>query len=112
MDSTWSGTSILSYRDSEQKKALKGKKKFVIRSDADRLKIISLLNRIKARQPVFSSHGVDLYHFTVNIDGRKYIDKYGQDSLLDDMLKSLLPYAEVEENGQCDFLYLFKQGLR
>jgi hypothetical protein len=60
---------------------------------------------------VVSTRGYDLYNFSLVVDDKKFIDKYGQDTLLDNVLRVLLPYVQIEESGQCDYFNLLRQAL-
>jgi len=111
LDSTWSGTSILAFRNAEGKKTLKEKKNFYVNTNEDKQKVLRLLVKIESRPPVFSGRGFDEYHFILNIDGKRYVDKYGEDTLISEMLTDLLPYVQMEDSGQCDYFQLLRQTL-
>ena len=104
-----SGTALGGYIDTAgQNKIIKSKKDFIIRHDSDIIKISDLIDQMRLRPLVLSARGYDLYHFVFTIDGKKLVDKYGQDSSLDNVLRILAPYVRNEKSGQCDFFNLFK----
>lgn len=111
MDSAGMGTTILGFRDASHNKTIKKQKQFFIHSAADKMRIQDLISRIEARSSVVSTRGYDLYNFTLVINDKQFINKYGQDSLLDNVLKILLPYVQSEDSGQCDYFNLLKQTL-
>lgn len=80
-----------------------------IESFSDKERLFRLLDSIKLRPSFDSTTANDAYHFTINIDGRKVLDRYSQDTLLDQVLIVLLPYVASSENNQCDFFNQFKK---
>ena len=107
IDSTGLGTTILK---GDSAKDIWKKKNFFIGSEQDSLKIVGLINRVERSPSVTSSAGLDLYHFSVFVDNKMYIYTYKQDSLVMDILHTLLPYAHLGySGGQCDFFDLLKK---
>ena len=114
LDHTGSGISIFGYRDRQTGKTdIKIKKAFLIQSDSLKIKVDSLVDSICNRKPVSSTRGLDLYQFIVEIDGQKYVDKYGVDSLVNNILIILLPYVQSDPKvEQCDYFYFLKKIAR
>jgi hypothetical protein len=112
LDKTGSGISIFGYRDKQTGKAnIESRKAFLIQIDSIKLKVNDAVNRIRNRRLVYSTSGLDLYQFVVEIDGNKYVDKYGEDSLVNNFLVLLLPYAHIDPKiEQCDYFYYLKQN--
>jgi len=111
MDQTGSGISIFGYRDRQTGKTdIKIRKPFRIHTDSVKLKVDWLVDSIHNRKPVYSTRGLDLYQFVVEIDGQKYVDKYGVDSLVNRFLILLLPYVQIDPKAeQCDYFYYLNQ---
>lgn len=109
---TWAGTASIGYGDTLEKRTIKGKTDFIIKPDSVKTNISNIINQIKMKIPVHSTYGYDLYHFSLTIDGKKFIDKYGADSLLDKLLFILMPNVQIEHSGQCDYFYLLQQALK
>jgi hypothetical protein len=108
LDGHGNGRSILSFRDSDEKTTMKRNKDFVLSSADVNQKILSLVSRIKSRSAVSTSRRYDDYHFVFKIDNKTYIDKFGHDTVLDVLIKTLKTFALLEDSGQCDYLNLVK----
>lgn len=110
MNNSGNGISVVGYRSLGQNEKVRNKKTFNIIAHSDQENVSNTINKIIKRGPVSSSFGFDLIHFYLMIDGKKSIDVYGGDSLLDDLLVTLAPYARVEQKEQCDFFQLFHKS--
>jgi len=108
---TGSGISIFGYRDRQTgKTSIESRKTFLIQIDSIKLKVDDVINSIRNSKPVYSTRGLDLYQFIVEVDGNKYIDKYGEDSLVNNFLVLLLPYVQIDSKTEkCNYLFHLKQ---
>jgi hypothetical protein len=109
MNDSGTGISIVGNRSIGQKEKIRNQKPFDIVAVDDRENISNIIEKITKRAPVSSSVGLDLYHYCLLIDGKKFVDVYGGDTLLDKLLVTLAPFARVEQTGQCDFFQLFQK---
>ena len=114
LDSSGHGTNIYGISHLGETDTIKTQKDIYIEPDSDKKEINELVYDLKSRLPLqlSSKYWLDSYHFTLTIDGKKFIDKYRQDSLLDQVLKILVTYLQNDENGDCDFFNGFKRTLQ
>lgn len=106
------GVSIVGYPKGNQVDTIVGKKEFKINSERDMLILTRTIEAIVTNPSNNPTKMDDGYRFIVKIDNRKVLDRYGQDSLLNNILTLLLPYVEKDDNGQCDFFNLYKKGFQ
>jgi hypothetical protein len=109
LDSDGLFTNIFGFNSGNNNKTIKKKTKLYIHSKADIAQIHELIGQIKTRGLITSSEGNDLSHFVLLIDDKKFIDKFGQDSLVNKILNVLVPYVQNEENLQCDYFNFIKR---
>jgi len=108
LDHAGLGINILGYHYPDSTSKIKTRKDFQLAPAAQK-KIQELVTGIQSRPLITSGYAEDKYRYVVTIDNKKFIDRFGQDSLLTTMLKAVAPYIHNEESGQCDFFYLFNQ---
>jgi hypothetical protein len=85
---------------------------FIIDSKNDMSKINKLIEQIKASDSLHSPLMFDAYHFQFIVDEKKYIDVYGENKQVSDVLKILLNYISKNDGDKCGILKLFKQTLQ
>lgn len=67
-----------------------------------------LLQGVKGADTVRSLRMVDTYGYSLYIDGKKFIDVYGQNDKIESILKILVKYRTVLDE-KCGFFKLFKK---
>lgn len=105
----WSGVASIGFLNTDGSQTIKRSKLFSIDADSTKRRCVDVLTQIKKRSPIRTNYGDDLAHFILTIDEKKYIDAYGQDSLLDKLLIQLIPYARIEEGRSCDVFNVLQQ---
>ena len=98
---------MFGYRDTKtEKQNIESKQPFRIQEDSIRLKFEKLIDSIQTRGLVHTNRGFDLYHIVVDIDGKKYVDRFGDDSLVTRLSLVLLPYVQINHKArECDYLF-------
>jgi hypothetical protein len=83
--------------------------RFDIHSEDERAKITKLILYIKSRDKQTSHRITDEFRFVLKIDQVKYIDVYGNDKQVSELLRIMLKYFEKKIEDKCGFFGLFKK---
>lgn len=111
IDKKGAGLSIVGFPKGNHADTIIEKKSFIINSENDMLALKRSVDSISTKPLKAPIPMDDGYRFTLTIDNKLVLDRYGQDSLINNILTILFPYVERVENGQCDFFNLYRRSL-
>jgi hypothetical protein len=95
--------------DKNKNDSLMNRIPFNINSEEEGMRITKLILYIKSRDKQTSHRIFDAFHFVLKIDGVKYIDVYGDDKQVNELLRIMLKYFEKKIDDKCGFFKLFKK---